>query len=136
MGRKKVVDAKKVNRIKNVADEAGASNRLISLWTDVKYTTVSSWNANTSQPSADNLNEIGELLEVDNKDLLESQGRKITGLTRALEGELKRLNKSEQIPFEIEQFDKKKGNTVKVNNPELSKRLRKFAVNFKEKRIE
>jgi len=127
MGRKKVGDAKNINRIKDAADKAGASNRLISLWTDVNYTTVSGWNANTSQPSADNLNEIGELLQVDNRELLASQGRKSTGLTKALEKELKRLHKEENIPYEVEQLDKKRGVNVKVNNPELIQRLKEFA---------
>ncbi|RZJ92630.1 hypothetical protein [Pedobacter psychrodurus] len=130
MGRKKVGDAKSINRIKDAAIDAGASNRLISLWTDVNYTTVSAWNANTSQPSDDNLNEIGELLEVDNRDLLAEQGRKSTGLTKALEQELKRLNKEESIPYEIEKLDKKKGVNVKVNNPELIKKLRDFKSKF------
>ncbi|MCX3267480.1 hypothetical protein [Pedobacter agri] len=130
MGRKKSDDAITINQIKEVAKEAGASNRLLSLWTDVSYTTVSSWNSNTSQPNEHNLNEIGELLQVDNKDLIAGQGRKKTGLTRALEQELKRLHKEEGIPYEVEKFDKKRGVSVKVNNPELVKRLRAFAEGY------
>lgn len=130
MGRKKSDDAITINQIKEVAKEAGASNRLLSLWTDVSYTTVSSWNSNTSQPNEHNLNEIGELLQVDNKDLIAGQGRKKTGLTRALEQELKRLHKEEGIPYEVEKFDKKRRVSVKVNNPELVKRLRAFAEGY------
>lgn len=135
MGRKKVGDAKSINRIKDAAANAGASNRLISLWTDVNYTTVSGWNANTSQPSEDNLNEIGELLQIDNRDLLAAQGRKNTGLTKALEQELKRLHKEEGLPYEVEKLDKKKGINVKVNNPELIKKLREFAARYKKVKI-
>lgn len=134
MGRKKADEAKIINRIKEAADIAGASNRLISLWTDVKYTTVSSWNSNTSQPSEVNLNEIGELLEEDNRNLLAPQGRVNTGLTKALEQELKRLHKEEGIPYEIEQLDKKKGGNVKVNNPEFIKRLKEFAEGYRKKK--
>ena len=131
MGRKKAEDAKIINRIKEASNAAGASSRLISLWTDVNYTTVSSWNSNTSQPGEVNLNEIGELLEEDNRNLLASQGRHSTGLAKALEQKLRALHKEECLPYEVEQFDKKKGKIVKVNNPELVKRLKKFAEGYK-----
>ena len=133
MGRKSIQESVNINQIKDVAKKAGASSRLISLWVDVDYTTVSGWNSNTSQPSYDNLNEVGKLLQVDNRDLLAGQGRKNTGLTKALEQELKRLHKEEGLPYEIEQFDKKKGVNVKVNNPELIKRLMEFAEEYNKK---
>lgn len=120
-------NSKSVNRIKKVAKENGASSRLISLWVDVDYTTVSNWSSNKYQPSDEKLNQIGELLQKDTRDLLEPQGRIDTGLAATLEKELKRLNKEEGIPYEIEKFDKKKRVNVKVNNPELIKRLRDFA---------
>lgn len=119
------------NKIKIVAKEAGASSRLISLWVDVDYTTVSSWSSNKFQPNDENLNQIGELLQKDNRDLLEPQGRVDTGLAKALEQELKRLHKEEGIPYEVEKLDHKKGVSVKVNNPELAKRLREFAEGYK-----
>lgn len=125
---------KTVNRIKHAAKEAGASSRLISLWVDVDYTTVSNWSSNKYQPNDDNLNQIGELLQKDNRDLLEPQGRVDTGLAKALEQELKRLNKEEGIPYEIEQTDIKKRVNIKVNNPELIKRLKVFAEAFKNKK--
>jgi len=131
MGRRNVKGSLNINQIKVVAKKSGASSRLISLWVDVDYTTVSGWNSNTSQPSYDNLNEVGELLQVDNRDLIAPQGRKNTGLTKALEKELQRLHKEEGIPYEVEKLDKKKGVNVKVNNPELMKRLREFAEEFK-----
>lgn len=130
MGRKKAGNVKNINRIKDAAEEAGVSNRLISLWTDVNYTTVSSWNSNTSQPGEDNLDEIGQLLEVDNRDLLEPQGRENTGFAKALEQELRRLHKIEGIPYELEKLDAKKGTKVKVNNQDLIKRLRQFAEKY------
>lgn len=133
MGRKTTENNLKINQIKEITKNAGASSRLISLWVDVDYTTVSGWNSNTSQPNYENLNEIGELLEQDNGNLLASQGRKNTGLAKALETELQRLHKDEGIPYEIEQLDKKKGKKVKVNNPELKKRLREFADRYKKK---
>lgn len=120
-------NSKSLNRIKKVAKEKSASSRLISLWVDVDYTTVSNWSSNNYQPSYEKLNQIGELLQKDNRDLLESQNRVDTGLAKALEQELKRLHKEEGIPYEVEKLDKKKGVNVKVNNPELVRRLREFA---------
>lgn len=121
------------NKIKEVTKFAGASQRLVALMLDVNYTTVSSWNSNTTQPSEENLDQIGELLQRDNRDLLEPQGRVDTGLAKALEQELKRLHKEEGIPYEVERLDNKKGVIVKVNNPELVKRLREFAEGYKKK---
>ena len=131
MPRRKNSDVVQKNRIKEVVKTSGASQRLVSLWLDVNYTTVSSWNSNTTQPERENLNKIGELLETDNRDLLESQGRVSTGLTKALEKELQRLHKEEGIPHEVEKLDKKKGIKVKVNNPELMKRLKEFAKGYR-----
>lgn len=133
MGRKTAKNTLKINQIKEITKNVGASSRLISLWVDVDYTTVSGWNSNTSQPNYENLNEIGELLEEENGNLLVSQGRKNTGLAKALENELQRLRKEEGLPYEIEQLDKKKGVKVKVNNPKLIRRLREFAEAYKKK---
>lgn len=122
------------NKIKEITKVAGASQRLVALMLDVNYTTVSSWNSNTTQPSLENLDQIGELLQRDNRDLLEPQGRVDTGLAKALEQELKRLHKEEGIPYEVEKSDKKKGVSVKTNNPELVKRLREFAEGYQKNR--
>lgn len=118
------------NRIKEVVVASGASQRLVSLWLDVNYTTVSSWNSNTTQPEEENLDKIGELVEEDNRMLLEPQGRVNTGFAKALEEELRRLHKIEGIPYEIERPDAKKGKNVKVNNQDLIKRLRQFAEKY------
>lgn len=126
----RVKDNKSINRIKEAIKEVGASSRLVSLWVDVDYTTVSSWSSNKYQPNSENLDQIGELLQKDNRDLLKPQGRKNTGLAQALEKELERLNKLENIPYEIEKLDTKKGKVVKVNNPELIKALKEFAERY------
>lgn len=135
MGRKKAEEAKKINRIKIATKEAGASPRLISIWLNVKYTTVSSWNSNTSQPEEENLNRIGELLQIDNRDLLEPQGRVNNGLAKALEEELQRLHRIENLPYEVEIFDHKKNKNIKTNNPEIIKRLKEFEKKFKRNTI-
>jgi hypothetical protein len=133
MAKKKTPNKKSSNRIKQVAKDVGASSRLISLWVDVDYTTVSSWNSNNFQPTDDNLNQIGEWLVKDNRDLLEPQGRINTGLAKALEEELNRLHKIEGLPYEVEHFDEKKGKVVMVNNPMLIAALKKFAKEYKNK---
>ena len=125
-------NSKSLNRIKQVAREKGVSSRLISLWVDVDYTTVSNWSSNKYQPSGEKLNQIGELLQKDNRDLLEPQGRVDTGLAKALEQELKRLHNEEGMAYEVEKLDKKKSANVKVNNPDLVKRLREFAEMLKQ----
>lgn len=130
MPRRRNLVAIQKNKIREVSKIAGASQRLIALMLDVNYTTVSSWNSNTTQPNEENLNKIGELLQRDNRDLIEPQGRVDTGLAKALESELKRLHKEEEISYEVEKFDKKRGVSVKVNNPELVKRLRVFAEGY------
>ncbi|WP_316851563.1 hypothetical protein [Pedobacter agri] len=130
MPRRKNFIGKQQNRIKKETKALGVSQRLITLMLDVHYTTVSSWNSNTSQPSEANLDQIGKLLQKDNRDLLEPQGRVNTGLANALESELKRLHKDGGIPYEVEKLDKKRGVSVKVNNPELVKRLREFAEGY------
>lgn len=121
------------NRIKSVANNKGASSRLLSLWVNVDYSTVSQWNSNTYQPTSDKLNMIGELLQVDNKELLEPQNRLDTGLAEALQNELVRLNKIEKIPYEIEKINEKTGETIKVNNPTLIKLLKEFAKKHEKK---
>ena len=122
------------NRIKQATKDAGASSRLISLWVDVDYTTISRWNNNQSQPEGVNINKVGELLEVDNRDLLEPQKRENTGLAQALEEELKRLKNDEHIPYEIEKTDEKSGKKVMVNNPKLMKSLKDFAKEYSKKK--
>lgn len=121
---------KHINKIKEITRSKGASSRLLSLWVNVDYTTVSQWNSNNYQPSSDKLNEIGELLEVDNRDLLISQNRVDTGLAKALQMELDRLHKIEKIPYEVDKKDSKTGKVIKVNNPKLMKALREFAKKY------
>lgn len=125
-------DKKIINKIKSITNDKGISSRLVSLWVNVDYTTVSQWNSNNYQPNSDKLNKIAELLEVDNRDLFEPQNRIDTGLAKALQEELDRLNKSENIPYEIEQINETTGKSNKVNNPKLIKALKEFANNYKE----
>lgn len=117
------------NNIKGTTKTAGVSARLISLWTNVAYSTVSSWNSNVYQPSNDNLNEIGELFEKDSRLLLKPDNRINTGLAQALEKELRRLNSEENGPYVIEkEVDRVK---AKTNNPVLIQALKDFADKYR-----
>lgn len=106
---------------------------MISIFLDVRYTTVSKWNGNTTQPSKDNMDAVGELLEKDFRDLWEPQGRVGTGLAQAANTELERLNKEEKIPYVVEMTDKKTGNNTVVNNPILVRKIRDFVADYKKK---
>lgn len=117
------------NNIKDTTKTVGVSARLISLWTNVAYTTVSSWNSNIYQPSNDNLNEIGELFEKDSRLLLKPNDRKNTGLAHALEKELQRLISEEKVSYVIEQ--EVNGVKTKTNNPILIQALRSYADKYK-----
>lgn len=123
---------KNLNRIKNITSEKGISSRLLSLWVNVDYTTVSQWNSNNYQPSSDKLNKIGELLEVDNRELLEPQNRVETGFAKALQKELERLHKEEKMPYEVVEKDSSTGKEISVNNPKIIKALKDFAKRYKE----
>lgn len=123
---------KLTNSIKSEAKNAGASTRLLAIFLDVKYTTVSKWNGNITQPSRGNADAIGELLEKDYRDLWESQGSSATGLAIAANAELERLNKEKKIPYVVDAIDKETGEKVKVNNPVLVEAIRDFVANYKQ----
>ncbi|WP_286897382.1 MULTISPECIES: hypothetical protein [Sphingobacterium] len=151
MGRVKVADAIKINLIDEFIKEYEVSNRLIAVWADVNYSQVSSWRSNTSQPSEENLNQLGELFERENTLLrVTGQTRRNTGLAKALDQELKRLMKVEKIPFEIENNkEEKQGEhkstsdsnedstqskkSTKIINPLLVKKIKAFAEEYKKK---
>lgn len=116
------------NNIKDTSKSFEISARLISLWTNVTYSTVSSWNSNVYQPSKENLHEIGELFQIDSRLLLKSDNRINTGLAHALEQELKRLVKEENMPYVLEK--EVNGSIIRINNPALIKALKDFAEKY------
>lgn len=121
------------NRIKELTEEEGITSTLISMWADVNKATVTNWNNNDSEPSQANLNKVGELFEIDNRMLFESNNRKKTGLAKALHLELKRLNQEEGIPNFVENIDERTGKTVESNNPKIVEALRVFAEEYRKK---
>jgi len=149
MGRQKREEAIKTNLIEEHIKKYKVSNMLLAIWTNVNYTQVSNWRSNVSQPSEENLNQLGELFERENALLkVSGQTRRNTGLAKALDQELKRLMKIEKIPFEVE-VDKevKKGEaksasdaeaddtqskrSTKTINPILVKKIKAFAEEYK-----
>ncbi|EFK56895.1 helix-turn-helix transcriptional regulator [Sphingobacterium spiritivorum] len=60
----------KVNRIKDVLEQKGATNNDLVRHLNVKKETVSRWVNNKQQPTVNTLNDIAEYLRVDIRDLL------------------------------------------------------------------
>ncbi|MDF2515926.1 MAG: hypothetical protein K0R59_1222 [Sphingobacterium sp.] len=149
MGRKKLDEVIKINRISDELKRLKISNFLISIWTGVHIKTVSYWRSNNIQPSEENLNQLGELFERENALLkVAGQTRRNTGLAKALDQELKRLMKIEKIPFEVDKDpETKKGDNnsdrdsvedeaskktpTKIINPLLVKKIKAFAEEYK-----
>ena len=116
--------SKKINDIAKFIKDSPLQVAALALYLDIDDTTISKWNSNISQPSLKRLNEVGEILEVDNKELLSSQPRKRTGLAAALQVEYKRLLSLGLTRKLIVKDDN--GENKEVNNPEMVKRLREF----------
>ena len=68
-----MADNKALNRIKVVLAEKGKSNKWLAEELGKGQATISKWCTNAAQPSLENLIEIAKCLEVDVKDLLNSQ---------------------------------------------------------------
>ncbi|MGO4876553.1 hypothetical protein ACEN2P_08120 [Pedobacter psychrotolerans] len=117
--------SKKINNIAKAIKDSPLQVAALALYLDVDDTTISKWNSNIAQPSLKRLNEVGEILEVDNRELLSSQPRKQTGLAAALQVEYKRLLSIGFTKKVIIKDDN--GGNKEVNNPEMVKRLREFA---------
>lgn len=120
--------SKKINDIAKAIKDSPLQVAALALYLDVDDTTISKWNSNIAQPSLKRLNEVGEILEVDNKELLISQPRKQTGLAAALQVEYKRLLSIGLTKKVIIKDDN--GDNKEVNNPEMVKRLREFASKY------
>lgn len=119
--------SKKINDIAKAIKNSPLQVAALALYLDVDDTTISKWNSNISQPSLKRLNEVGEILEIDNKELLKPQSRRQTGLAEALQKEYKRLL-ANGLTKKIIVKDEN-GDTKEVNNPEMVKALREFVEN-------
>ena len=67
------MDNKDINRIKVVLVEKKRTGKSLAEALDKDPATVSKWCTNTAQPSLETLRQIAKCLEVDVKDLLNSQ---------------------------------------------------------------
>lgn len=67
------MDNKDINRIKVVLVEKKRTGKWLAEALDKDPETVSKWCTNTAQPSLETLRQIAKCLEVDVKDLLNSQ---------------------------------------------------------------
>jgi len=123
---------KKINNIKKVLDTSGLQVKVLALYLDMDNTTISKWNSNTAQPSLKRLDEVGEILEVDNTNLIQSIPRESTGLARALQTEYKRLQKTGMLEKVKKTNDV--GELKEVNNPEFVKALQDFVTEYRLKK--
>ena len=67
-----MTDNKDFNRFKVVLVERKRTSRWLATELGKNFTTVSKWCTNTSQPDLPTLNKIADLLDVDVKDLINS----------------------------------------------------------------
>lgn len=123
--------SKKINNIKKSLNSSSLQVKVLALYLDMDDTTISKWNSNTAQPSLKRLDEVGEVLEVNNLELIESVPRESTGLANALQNEYKRLLK-EGFKTKIKVSDKS-GGQKEINNPEFVKALQDFVSEYKMK---
>lgn len=122
---------KKINNIKKNLSSSSLQVKVLALYLDMDDTTISKWNSNTAQPSLKRLDEVGEVLEVNNLELIESVPRESTGLANALQNEYKRLLK-EGFKTKIKISDKS-GGQKEINNPEFVKALQNFVSEYRMK---
>jgi len=120
---------KKLNNIGQAIKSSKLQVAALALYMDVDDTSISKWNSNKAQPSFKRLNEVGEILEIDNLELINSTPRISTGLPEALQNEYKRLLKS-GMSQKVKAHDKD-GNLKEINNPDFVKALQNFVVNYK-----
>lgn len=123
--------SKKINNIKEAIKESPLQVIALALYLDVDDTTISKWNSNIAQPSLKRLNEVGEVLEVDNLNLIQSIPRESSGLASALQKEYKRLL-LKGMPTKIK-LPNDHGEIKEVNNPEFVKALQIFVTDYKKK---
>lgn len=121
--------SKKINEIAKAIKNSPLQVVALSLYLDVDDTTISKWNSNVAQPSLKRLDEVGEILEIDNKDLVTSKPRIQSGLATALQNEYKNLLKS-GLTQKVKRKDDN-GDEKEVNNPEFVKALRDFVEKYK-----
>lgn len=122
---------KKINNIKKSLSNSSLQVKVLALYLDMDDTTISKWNSNTAQPSLKRLDEVGEVLEVNNLELIESVPRQSTGLANALQNEYKRLLK-EGFKTKIK-VSGKSGGLKEINNPQFVKALQNFVSEYKMK---
>ncbi|SEO14674.1 hypothetical protein SAMN05216436_1385 [bacterium A37T11] len=122
-------EIKELNRIKGATADAKTSSLLLAIYLNIDPTTVSKWNTNSSQPSLNHIDEIGEFFEEDNRDLIVKSNRTKTGLAEAAQQELKRLMDLGVSPYLLDST----GKATKKLNPEIVEKIQKFVADYKKK---
>ncbi|QNL47898.1 hypothetical protein H8S90_13830 [Olivibacter sp. SDN3] len=124
--------AKKINNIKEELNKSSLQVAALALYLDVEDTTISKWNSNKYQPSLNKIDDIGDILEIDNTNLILSIKRESTGLADALQKEYKRLLQT-GMPKKVKVKDAK-SEEKEINNPEFVSTLRDFVEKYKKEK--
>lgn len=122
---------KKINNIKKAIKESPLQVIALALYLDMDDTTISKWNSNKAQPSLKKLDEVGEILEINNVELIQSVQRVQTGLAEALQKEYKRLLKT-GMTAKVKILDEN-SELKEVNNPDFVKALQEFVADYKKR---
>jgi transcriptional regulator with XRE-family HTH domain len=118
-----------INNIKKTLKKTSLHVAALALYLDVDDTTISKWNSNKVQPSLKRIDEIGDILEVDNLELVTSSPRISTGLADKLQVEYKRLLKSGMTKkILIKDSD---GREKEINNPKMVQALRNLVAEIR-----
>lgn len=124
--------SKKINNIKGELDNTKLSAAALALYLDVNEGSVSKWKSNTEEPAMKTLDQIGDVLEVENANLLHTNNRSKTGLADALQEKYKELIKK-GLEKKIESKDSN-GKKIMINNPKFVKALQEFVAKYKNKK--
>lgn len=118
------------NRLKKIANSKGISNNLLAILLEVDNSEITKWMKNVSQPNAQQITRLMELLEVSYQDLIFDDR---IGQARALEDEFDNLIRNKKMSLKVSVPNKKTGKEEKVFNPKIVKAMKTFEAEYKKK---
>lgn len=118
------------NRLKKIANSKGISNNLLAILLEVDNSEITKWMKNVSQPNAQQITRLMELLEVSYQDLIFDDR---IGQARALEDEFDNLIRNKKMSLKVSVPNKKTGKEDKVFNPKIVKAMKTFEAEYKKK---
>ena len=118
------------NRLKKIANSKGISNNLLAILLEVDNSEITKWMKNVSQPNAQQITRLMELLEVSYQDLIFDDR---IGQARVLEDEFDNLIRNKKMSLKVSVPNKKTGKEEKVFNPKIVKAMKTFEAEYKKK---